>query len=80
LGRAFIGTSFFLWDFSHYAIGCVHGCCGFFQNAYRSDLGEQYADALVKEMDLTASAFFVEAHPFQAIYFGGGTPTALPEE
>jgi hypothetical protein len=24
--------------------------------------------------------FFVEAHPFQAIYFGGGTPTALPEE
>lgn len=52
--------------------------CGFFQNAYRSDLGEQYADALVKEMELTAMAPFVEAHPFQAVYFGGGTPTALP--
>jgi oxygen-independent coproporphyrinogen-3 oxidase len=52
--------------------------CGFYQNAYRSDLAEQYVEALIRESEMTARSRFVEAHPFQAIYFGGGTPTALP--
>lgn len=54
--------------------------CGFYQNAYRSDLAEQYVEALIREMELTAGAPFINAHPFQAVYFGGGTPTALPAE
>jgi putative heme utilization radical SAM enzyme HutW len=54
--------------------------CGFYENAYRSDLAEQYVEALIQEIQLTAGTPFVDAHPFQAVYFGGGTPTALPAE
>jgi putative heme utilization radical SAM enzyme HutW len=54
--------------------------CGFYENAYRSDLAEQYVEALIREMELTAGAPFIHARPFQAVYFGGGTPTALPAE
>jgi oxygen-independent coproporphyrinogen-3 oxidase len=54
--------------------------CGFYQNAYRSDLAEPYVDAIIREMELTAGAPFINAHPFQAVYFGGGTPTALSAE
>ena len=52
--------------------------CGFYQNAYRSDLARQYTDALVHEMELSCKAPFIDAGPFQAVYFGGRTPTALP--
>ncbi len=52
--------------------------CGFYENAYRSDLAEHYVEALIREMELTTGAPFIDAHPFQAVYFGGGTPTALP--
>ncbi|MBW1740387.1 MAG: heme anaerobic degradation radical SAM methyltransferase ChuW/HutW [Deltaproteobacteria bacterium] len=54
--------------------------CGFYQNAYRLDLAEQYVEALIREMELTAGTSFINARPFQAVYFGGGTPTALPAE
>ncbi|MCK4728333.1 MAG: heme anaerobic degradation radical SAM methyltransferase ChuW/HutW, partial [Desulfobacterales bacterium] len=54
--------------------------CGFYKNAYRSDLAEQYVEALIQEMELTSGTPFINAHPFQAVYFGGGTPTALPAE
>ena len=54
--------------------------CGFYQNAYRSDLARQYTDALIHEMELSYKAPFIDARPFQAVYFGGGTPTALPAE
>jgi oxygen-independent coproporphyrinogen-3 oxidase len=54
--------------------------CGFYQNAYRSDLARQYTDALVHEMEFSYKAPFIDARPFQAVYFGGGTPTALPAE
>ncbi|UCG79627.1 MAG: heme anaerobic degradation radical SAM methyltransferase ChuW/HutW [Desulfobacterales bacterium] len=59
---------------------CEDHClfCGFYKNAYRSDLAEQYVEALVQEMELTAGAPFLNARPFQAVYLGGGTPTALP--
>lgn len=61
---------------------CESHCvfCGFYQNAYRSDLAKQYVDALIREMELTAKAPFINVHPFHAVYFGGGTPTALPAE
>lgn len=61
---------------------CENHClfCGFYQNAYRSDLADQYVEALVHEMELTAGTSFIHARPFQAVYFGGGTPTALSAE
>jgi len=54
--------------------------CGFFQNYYKTDQGEQYVKALVREMEVTADTPFVQARPFQAVYFGGGTPTALSSD
>jgi Coproporphyrinogen III oxidase and related Fe-S oxidoreductases len=51
--------------------------CGFYQNPYRSDLAEKYVSALIQEMELTAKEPFVRYRPFQSVYFGGGTPTAL---
>jgi oxygen-independent coproporphyrinogen-3 oxidase len=61
---------------------CENHCafCGFYKNAYRSDLAKQYVEALIREMELTARAPFINGHPFHAVYFGGGTPTALPAE
>lgn len=58
---------------------CESRCnfCGFFQNYYKADLGEEYVKALVREMKITADTAFAQSHPFQAVYFGGGTPTAL---
>ena len=51
--------------------------CGFYQNPYRSDIAEKYVSALIQEMELTAKKPFVRHRPFQSVYFGGGTPTAL---
>lgn len=51
--------------------------CGFYQNMYRSDSARKYVDVLLKEMAQTAAEPFVKCKPFQAVYFGGGTPTAL---
>jgi oxygen-independent coproporphyrinogen-3 oxidase len=51
--------------------------CGFYQNAYRANLAEEYVEELVREMELTANTPFTAALPFQAVYFGGGTPTSL---
>ncbi len=51
--------------------------CGFYQNPYRSDIAEKYVRALIQEIKLTAKEPFVRHRPFQAVYFGGGTPTAL---
>lgn len=58
---------------------CENYCifCGFYQNAYKEDIAEQYVEALIKEMELTAREPFTQSRPFQAVYFGGGTPTAL---
>jgi len=52
--------------------------CGFYQNAYHQELAEKYVGLLIQEMELTAKEPFVKVRPFQAVYFGGGTPTALP--
>ena len=52
--------------------------CGFYQNSYSEAAARQYVDALIKEMSDTASFPFAQGAPFQAVYFGGGTPTALP--
>lgn len=51
--------------------------CGFYQNPYKPEAAKQYVNALLKEMAATASEPFVQRAPFQAVYFGGGTPTSL---
>jgi len=52
--------------------------CGFFQNIYKPDTARRYVDILLKEMTATADQPFVKyGRPFQAVYFGGGTPTSL---
>ena len=51
--------------------------CGFYQNAYKADMAQRYVDVLLKEIAQTAALPFAKHAPFQAVYFGGGTPTAL---
>jgi len=54
---------------------CIY--CGFYQNAYRPKEAGRYVNYLIRELEMVADAPFVKAHPFHAIYLGGGTPTAL---
>ena len=58
---------------------CQSRClfCGFYQNAYSDAAACQYVDTLLAEMEGTAVLPFAQGAPFQAVYFGGGTPTAL---
>ncbi|WP_211825476.1 heme anaerobic degradation radical SAM methyltransferase ChuW/HutW [Kistimonas asteriae] len=54
--------------------------CGFFQNASKPGLIEQYVDALIREIEITAASPRTQARPIHAVYFGGGTPTDLTPE
>ncbi|GAA4648990.1 heme anaerobic degradation radical SAM methyltransferase ChuW/HutW [Kistimonas scapharcae] len=54
--------------------------CGFFQNASKPGLIEQYVDALIREIEITATSPRIQASPIHAVYFGGGTPTDLTPE
>ncbi len=54
--------------------------CGFYQNACQPERMRRYVDTLLLEIAHTASAPFARRAPFQAVYFGGGTPTALAAE
>ncbi len=54
---------------------CIY--CGFYQNAYRAKEAHRYVSYLIRELEMAADAPFIKAHPFHAIYLGGGTPTAL---
>jgi len=51
--------------------------CGFYQNPRTDSATRQYVDSLLAEMENTAALPFAHGAPFQAVYFGGGTPTAL---
>lgn len=58
---------------------CENHClfCGFYQNAWRSDAGPAYVDSVIREM-ARGSAHACQAQgPVHAVYFGGGTPSAL---
>jgi len=58
---------------------CENHClfCGFYQNAWRSDAGTPYVDAVIRQLERFADSAAHEGPPLQAIYLGGGTPTAL---
>jgi len=53
--------------------------CGFFQNFTREEAAHHYVDVLLEELDAAADTPYVMGAPFQAVFFGGGTPTALSE-
>lgn len=61
---------------------CDRKClyCGFFQNFSEEDAMTNYTDALIEELAMSAESRRLEGRPIEAVYFGGGTPTALSME
>ncbi|MGL4995675.1 MAG: heme anaerobic degradation radical SAM methyltransferase ChuW/HutW [Deefgea sp.] len=59
---------------------CANRCvfCGFYRNAWQAQHGAPYVDRLIAELELEASQRPVGGS-IDAVYFGGGTPTALSE-
>ncbi len=51
--------------------------CGFYQNPLRKFNTETYIDYLLKEISLEIHNKAMQSAPIHAIYFGGGTPSAL---
>lgn len=58
---------------------CENHClfCGFYQNAWRAGAGAPYVDAVIAQLRAFADSPAWDGPPLQAIYLGGGTPTAL---
>lgn len=58
---------------------CATHCtfCGFYQNRYEEDRSERYTDALLREIEMEADSVLHQSAPIHAVYFGGGTPSAL---
>ncbi|MCQ2444810.1 MAG: heme anaerobic degradation radical SAM methyltransferase ChuW/HutW [Mailhella sp.] len=51
--------------------------CGFYPGTYHRDQSARYTDTLIRELQLWAGRPAQEQGPVHAVYFGGGTPTAL---
>lgn len=58
---------------------CATHCkfCGFYQNKLTETSTSRYMDYLTKELELEANTDLLQSAPIHAVYFGGGTPTAL---
>jgi oxygen-independent coproporphyrinogen-3 oxidase len=58
---------------------CQNHClfCGFFQNSWRADVSSAFVDDVVAEMQRQAEMPLVASAPIEAVYIGGGTPSAL---
>lgn len=58
---------------------CQNHClfCGFFQNVWRADASRAYVEDVVGEIARLARTPLVASAPIEAVYIGGGTPTAL---
>ena len=58
---------------------CQNHClfCGFFQNVWRPEASGGYVDDVVGEIARLESTPLVASAPIEAVYIGGGTPTAL---
>lgn len=54
--------------------------CGFFRNRYEPAASAPYVDAVIAEMERESHDARLRARPIRAVYFGGGTPTALEPE
>ena len=51
--------------------------CLFYQNPYRPEQSSAFASRLIRELELTSKKVSQNCAPVHAVYFGGGTPTAL---
>ncbi|HDL7456302.1 TPA: heme anaerobic degradation radical SAM methyltransferase ChuW/HutW [Yersinia enterocolitica] len=58
---------------------CATHCTfyGFYQNPLQTDSTARYTDYLLRELSMEASSPLLQGGPIHAIYFGGGTPSAL---
>lgn len=54
--------------------------CGFYNQPYRKEQSKIYTDTLIKEIKLWENTTAFKTKPINALYFGGGTPTALEVE
>lgn len=58
---------------------CANHClfCAFYRNAYTATDATAYADRVVAEIEREAGEAGIRHHPIEAVYLGGGTPSAL---
>lgn len=58
---------------------CATRCtfCGFYQNRYDADHCARYTETLLREIEQEADSALHQSAPIHAVYFGGGTPSAL---
>ncbi len=58
---------------------CANHClfCGFYRNAYTPAAATAYTDLLIAEIEAEAAAPAMRAQVIDAVYLGGGTPSAL---
>lgn len=58
---------------------CANHClfCGFYRNAYTPEAASAYADLVIAEIEGEARSPAVGSQPIEAVYLGGGTPSAL---
>lgn len=58
---------------------CATHCkfCAFYQNRYKPESCEQYTQYLLREIDMESGSPLHQSAPIHAVYFGGGTPSAL---
>lgn len=58
---------------------CKNHClfCGFYINAVGRDSSQTYTDLLIEELRQESETAAVTSESIQAVYLGGGTPTAL---
>lgn len=58
---------------------CATHCkfCAFYQNRYKPESCEQYTQYLLREIDMESGNPLHQSAPIHAVYFGGGTPSAL---
>jgi oxygen-independent coproporphyrinogen-3 oxidase len=58
---------------------CQNHClfCGFFQNVWRPEASSAFVDDVIAELERLADTPLVSSAPVEAIYIGGGTPSAL---
>ncbi len=54
--------------------------CMFYQNPYSKEASAKFAKDLVREIELWSDKAAMTSYPVHAVYFGGGTPTALEPE
>ncbi len=61
---------------------CQNHClfCGFFQNVWRPEVAGPFVDDVIAEIAGKATTALVASAPIEAVYIGGGTPSALPAD